>query len=98
MLDKIKKDITERSIRKNFTYLPQTGSSQHEYDYRYCKSDMEGLENYYFVVSKVFKYKGNSLNDYGYNVYVYDENGEFVQDPAITEKCRGKFFDSIKDI
>lgn len=98
MLDKIKKDITERSIRKNFVPFPQTGISQHEYDYRYCKSDMEGLENYYFVVSKVFKYKGSSLNDYGYSVYVYDENGEFVEDPSITEKCRGNFFDSIKDI
>jgi hypothetical protein len=98
MIDKIKKDITERSIVKNFTLMPQSGKSSHEYGYRYCKSEMEGLENYYFVVSKVLQYQGGSMVDYGYSVYVYDKNGDFVEDPSITEKCKGKFFDSLKDI
>ncbi len=98
MLEKIKKDILERSIRKNFSALPQSGKSHHEFDYRYCKSDIKDLQEYYFVVSKILKYSGNSLNDFGYMVYVYDKNGEYVDDPYITEKCRGKFFDSIKDI
>ena len=77
MIEKIKKDITERSIKKNFTLLPQTGKSQHEFDYRFCKSELEGLKDYYFVVSKVMKYQGNSMVDYGYVVYVYDKNGNY---------------------
>jgi len=98
MIDKIKKDITERSIRKNFSFLSSAGKSQHEFNYRYCKSDMSDLENYYFVVSHVIKYKGNSMDDYGYVVYVYDSNGDYVEDPKIVNKCIGKFFSSLKDI
>lgn len=98
MIDKIKEDITRRSIKNNFNYLPQAGKSQHEFDYRFCKSDMKGFENYYFVVSKIMKYQGNSMVDYGYNVYVYDKNGKFIEDPKIQEKCKGSFFESIKDI
>jgi hypothetical protein len=44
------------------------------------------------------KYQGSSMVDYGYEVYVYDKKGNFVDDPAIKGKCRGKFFDSLKDI
>ena len=98
MIEKIKKDITERSIKKNFTLFPQTGKSQHEFDYRYCKSDLEGLKDYDFVVSKVMKYSGSSMVDYGYVVYVYDKNGNFVDNPNIQERCKGNFFESIKDI
>jgi hypothetical protein len=98
MIEKIKNDITQRSIKKNFTLFPQTGKSQHEFDYRYCKSDLKELENYYFVVSKVMKYSGSSMVDYGYVVYVYDKNGNFVDNPNIQERCKGSFFDSIKDI
>jgi hypothetical protein len=98
MIEKIKNDITQRSIKKNFTLFPQTGKSQHEFDYRYCKSDLKGLENYYFVVSKIMKYSGSSMVDYGYVVYVYDKNGNFVDNPNIQERCKGSFFDSIKDI
>lgn len=98
ILEKIKEDIVERSLRKNFKLFPTAGKSEHEFSHRYCKSDMEGLQDYYFVVSKILKYKGNSIDDYGYVVYVYDKEGNFVEDPEINSKCRGQFFDSIKDI
>jgi hypothetical protein len=98
MIEKIKKDITERSIKKNFTLFPQSGKSQHEFDYRFCKSELEGLKDYYFVVSKVMKYQSSSMVDYGYLVYVYDKNGNYVDNPKIQERCKGSFFDTIKDI
>jgi hypothetical protein len=98
MLDKIKKDIWERSKVKNLGYFPQTGESQEEFDYRYCTSNLEGLDGYYFVVSKFLKFQGNSMHDGGFKVYVYDKEGNFVTDPKINEKCRGQFFETIKDI
>lgn len=94
MLDKIKRDIFERSGRKNIGYF----KDQEEYDYRYCTSDMDGMNEYYFVVSKVIKYKGSSINDFHYKVYVYDKNGDYVSNPEITEKCIGRFFNTIKDV
>jgi ribosomal protein S24E len=97
ILEKIKQDIFERSRRKNIAYFDNENNNQ-EYDYRYCTSDMEGLDKYIFVVSKVLKYKGNSLNDFHYKVYVYDKEGNYVEDPYIKEKCRGRFFNTIKDI
>jgi hypothetical protein len=97
MIQKIKKDVFQRSMLKNNVGLMEHNSTQ-EYDYRYCTCDIEGMESYYFVVTKYFKYKGNSMDDFGFNVYVYDKDGNYVEDPNIYEKCRGKFFDSIKDI
>jgi hypothetical protein len=98
MIAKIKKDIFERSRVKNIGYFPQTGNSQQEYDYRYVKSDVEGLEDYYFVVSKVLKYRANSIDGMEFKVYAYDKNGEFTDNPDIMKKCRGGFFETIKDI
>lgn len=97
-LEKIKEDITERSIVKNISLLPRQGASQHEYDYRICKSDLEGLENHYFVVSKIIKYNGRSMDDYGYVVYAYDTEGNFVEDEGIKNKCKGKFFESLINV
>jgi hypothetical protein len=95
MIDKIKDDITERSIKKNFSLLPNQGKAEHQYDYRICKSELEDLEGYYFVVSKIIQYNGVSIDDYGYVVYVYDKNGDFVNDDSIQQKCKGKFFESL---
>jgi hypothetical protein len=97
VLDKIKKDIFERSRRKNIAFFDGENNQQ-EYDYRYCTSDMDGMGKYYFVVSKVIKYRGNSMNDFHHKVYVYDKNGNYVDDPKVTEKCRGRFFNTIKDV
>lgn len=97
ILEKIKKDIMERSVVKNLAPFPQTGKSHQEFDYRYCTSDTAGLDDYYFVVSKIMNYLANSLVDYGYVVYAYDKEGNFVEDPAIMDKCKGKFFDTLKD-
>ena len=101
MKDKIKKDILNRSIVKNFKYLPQSGNAQHEYDYRYCKSKVAELKDYYFVVSKYLRYNGNSMDDYGYNIYVYDKNGDFVENADIEKiknTCKGKFFSNLIDL
>ena len=98
MIDKIKEDIVERSMKKNFMPMPQSGKSQHEFDYQFCTSDLKELKGYYFVVSKIMKYQGSSMVDYGYEVYVYDKNGNYVDDSAIKNKCKGKFFDSLKEI
>jgi hypothetical protein len=97
ILSKIKKDIFQRSKLQNNVGLMQHNSTQ-EYEYRFCTCEIPELENYYFVVSKYFKYKGNSMDDFGFNVYVYDKDGNFVEDPKVYEKCRGRFFDSIKDM
>jgi hypothetical protein len=59
---------------------------------------MEGMDKYYFVVSRVIKYRGNSLDDFHFKVYVYDKDGNYIDDPEVTEKCRGKFFNTIKDV
>ena len=56
------------------------------------------MGEYVFVVSKVIKYRGNSMSDLHYKVYVYDKEGNHIEDPYIKEKCRGRFFDTINDI
>jgi hypothetical protein len=33
-----------------------------------------------------------------FKVYAYDINGEFTDNPDIMKKCRGGFFETIKDI
>ena len=98
MLDKVKQDIWERSRVKNLGYFPQSGNSQHEFDYRYCTSDMDGMGDYVFVVSKYIKYYGNSIDDGGYKVYIYDKDGNYVSNKELYEKCRGRFYQTIKDI
>ncbi len=78
--------------------MPQNGESQQEYDYRICKTDIEELKSYTFVVSRFFKFNGYSMKDFGYNVYVYDKDGNYVNDPIVKEKCRGEFFENLKDV
>lgn len=98
MIDKIKKDVFERSGKQNLHLFGNSGHSKHEFDYRVCTSDMKDLKNYYFVVSKVIRFKGNSFEQWGYEVYVYDKNGNYVNNPKIKEKCKNEFFETIKDI
>ena len=98
MIDKIKKDIFERSGKKNLTYLGNSGKSSHEFGYRYCTSDMAGMQDYYFVVSKIMRFHGNSFENWGYQVYVYDKKGNYVSNPKITSNCKDEFFETIKDI
>ena len=98
MIDKIKDDIIERSVTKNFSLLPKQGKSQHEYDYRICQSSMEDLKGYYFVVSKFIKYNGISMDDYGYMVYVYDKDGNYIEDESIKDKCKGRFFETLINV
>ena len=98
VLDKIRKDIAERSIYKNIKMFPQTGGSSHEFDYRYCTSALDKYKDMFFVVSKIYKYQGNSLSDFGFMVYPYDKNGNFIDDPEFRKKCEGNFFGNLKDI
>jgi hypothetical protein len=98
ILQKIKEDIAKRSIYKNIGMFPQTGSSKQEYNYRYCKSKMDELKDHYFVVSKIIRFSGSSISDFGYNVYVYDKNGKYLDDPMIMDKCKGAFFDNLIEI
>lgn len=95
MIKKIKEDIVERSIKKNFSLFPSQGKAQHQYDYRICKSELKDLVGYYFVVSKIIKYNGVSIGDYGYVVDIYDKNGDYIEDDSIQDRCKGKFFDSL---
>lgn len=97
-LQKIKKDIAERSISKNIGFFPQTGGSQQEFEHRYCTSSMKGMEDKYFVVAKTIQFTGSSITNFGYNVYVYDKDGNYIDDPLITEKCKGVFYETLKDI
>lgn len=97
MIQKIKDDIFHRSRKKNIAFFDSENNHQ-EYDYRYCTSNMDGMSGYYFVVSKLLQYKGNSISDFRYKVYVYDKDGNYIDDPKITELCKGKFFKTLKDI
>lgn len=98
MIDKIKKDIFERSVSKNLGMMPNSGHSEHEFNYRICVSSMPELKDYYFVVSKVMKYQAGSMTDFGYNVYVYNSNGEYTEEPEVKAKCKGRFFQSITEV
>ena len=97
-LQKIKEDIAKRSVAKSIGYFPQTGGSQQEYGDRYCKSEMKGMEDKYFVVSKILRFTGSSITDFGYNVYVYDKEGNYIDDPMLSEKCKGEFFETLNDV
>ena len=98
MIEKIKKDIFERSGKQNLNLLGNSGNAKQEFDYRICKSSMKDLEGYYFVVSKVIRFKANSFENWGYEVYVYDNEGNFVKNPAIKEKCKNEFFETLNDV
>jgi hypothetical protein len=97
VLEKIKRDITERSKSKQISPLPNSGSCRIEYDYCYYKSSSEVFKDYYFVVSKFIDYRGNSIADFGKEVYIYDKNGNFVDSPELKSKCRGEFHKSLID-
>lgn len=97
-LDKIKKDIFERTLSNSVGYLPQNGKSVHEFDHRFCSSNLAEMKDYIIVVSKSFVYNNQSLDDFTYNYYVYDKNGNFINDPKILSKCKGTFIDTLKDI
>lgn len=86
IIQKIGKDILERSMKKNFQLLPQMGDSSHEFDYTYHRSNIPELQGYYFVVSKILLYHNASLSDFAKNVYVYDENGSYVGGNNYKEK------------
>jgi hypothetical protein len=96
-LDKIKQDIVDRSMLKNFQPMTSSGKSEQEFDHRFCTSTMDELSGYYFVVSKVFKYKGNSMDDFGYVVYVYDEEGNYIDNPELQAYCK-QYIKTFKDI
>ena len=98
VLEKINQDIFERSMKHNFKELPKTGYFSQEFEYRKCKTGMQGLDNYYFIVSKKLEYHNGSMTNYKYVVYAYDKNGNYVSDQSGYEKCRGKFFKSLEDI
>ena len=98
VFEKINKDIFERSMKHNFKELPNMGWSSHEFEYRKCKSNMKGLKEYYFIVSKKLEYKNSSLMGYNYQVYAYDKDGNYISDPSVYEQCRGGFFKSLEEI
>jgi hypothetical protein len=98
IVEKIKKDIFDRSGKLNLQPFGNSGHSKHEFDYRVCKSSIKDLEEYYFVVSKIIRFRANSFENWGYEVYVYDKDGNYVKDPAIKEKCKNEFFQTLNDI
>jgi restriction endonuclease len=98
VIEKINKDIFERSMKNNFKLLPNMGRSTHEFEYRKCKSSVTGLENYIFVVSKKLYYNNGSLVNYKHEVYAYDSDGNYIEDSSVYEKCRGNFFQNLIDI
>jgi hypothetical protein len=68
--------------------MKPSSTSEQQFDYRYCKSSLDELKDYYIVVSKFLKYKGNSMDDFGINVYVYDKDGNYINDAQLQEKCK----------
>ncbi len=98
VLEKIKADIFERSMKHNFKELPKMGYSSQEFEYRICKSNMKGLYYYNFVVSKKLEYHNGSMTGYKYMVYAYTKDGDYITDETLYKICRGKFFKSLIDI
>lgn len=98
IIEKINKDIFERSMKHNFKEFSKMGYSTQEFAYRKCTSNDKELEDYYFVVSKKLEYNNGSLVGYKYMVYAYDKDGNYIIDDSVYEKCRGKFFKSLEDI
>ena len=96
MIEKLKKDITQRSIIKNFKPMGNSSLNTHEFGYRYCVH--EDYPENFFVVSKMFIYKGMSLEDCKNMVYIYDSEGNFIDDNEIKKKANGGFFDKLHDI
>ena len=86
IIKKIGKDILQRSIKKNFQLLPQMGESSNEFDYTYNKSNIQELKDHYIIVSKILQYHNSSLSDFNKNVYVYDENGNYMGGNEYKEK------------
>lgn len=98
VIEKINEDIFERSMKHNFKELPKMGHSTHEFEYRKCKSNMDGMQDYYFVVSKKLNYHNGSLIGFDYVTYVYDKNGNYLSNKEVYDKCKGKFFKTLEDI
>lgn len=88
-LKKIHSDIFERSIKLNIMPFPKSGLSTHEFDYKYCVSNIPELSNYIFVVSKKLIYKNQSLIDFKREYYIYDIEGNFVKNQRLIERYEG---------
>jgi hypothetical protein len=99
VIERINEDIFERSMKHNFKELEKMGESSHEFEYRKCKSSMDGMEDYYFVVSKKLKYHNGSMIGYDYVTYAYDKNGKYIdQSQEVYKMCKGGFFKTLVDI
>jgi hypothetical protein len=100
MIEAIKKihaDILDRSLKKNFTLMPIAGEATHEFDYSYCVSNLPELKNYIIVTSKKLIYKNQSLTDFKREFYLYDKEGNFLQDQSILKKYQD-LYSTLKEI
>lgn len=98
VIEKIKEDVFSRGFKRNFEEMTNSNATTHQFDYRFCISNLSGMEKYYFVVCKLLAFKGMKIDDYKYKYYVYDEKGNRVTDPNILEKCKGSFLETLQDI
>jgi hypothetical protein len=96
-LKKVHDDIFERSIKKMIAPLPKSGSYYHEFDHKYCISNIPELGNFIIVVAKRLQYSNLSLSDFSRVYYVYDSEGNYLNADSIVEGYLN-FYKTLKEI
>jgi hypothetical protein len=96
-LKKVHEDIFERSIKKTLTHLPNAGKYFHEFDYKYCVSNIPELKEFIIVVAKKLEYHNLSLTDFKRVYYVYDKNGNYLDADYIVEDYEN-FYKTLEEI
>jgi hypothetical protein len=96
-LKKVHEDIFERSIKGTLVPLPSSGNSYHEFDHKYCVSNIPELDGYIIVVSKKLIYKNSSLVDFERVYYLYDKDGNYVDNKYIIDKFED-FYETLEEI
>ena len=88
----ITKFVNEHKLKKNLVDLKKMGHSEVEGEYKFCCTS-EYPDNY-FVISVIYKYNNQQLDDTMYGVYCFDVQGNKVDFDR--EKCKGHFYRNMQ--
>jgi hypothetical protein len=98
IIQKIKADLANRSIKNQIKPLVKSGESEIEYDYQYCVHPDKEYDGVIFVISKKIMFHNQQIRDSQYQIYPYDLKGNYLIDYDIKGKCIGGFFRKIQQI
>jgi hypothetical protein len=95
-LKKVHEDIFDRSIKGSIELLPSSGNYYHEFDHKYCISNVPELQGFIIVVAKRLSYHNLSLDDFKRVYYVYDKDGNYIDADIVSDYI--DFYNTLTEI